>query len=384
MPITGPVIRGDAGCASACSQESLDGTLTTDDANTHKKRSTDEVNSALWPCVEPVCVRAFSMVIPRCPPPAAPDRPPPLRTCLSHFWRRPWAPEELMSGGGAGGAGGGEWWDPVVDSFCLTARELTAVLENSGLPSHQVEVRSMQGSDYERRGARREARPDGRGVGAGHEARAAIPVQGRVIMVLCDNVHYRVILGTGCAHYLFDSLGLYEPVHRKVWPHTGNHGPLLHIPLTPQGDAHSCGVWVVWALRVFREYPTDSQEPLPDFFERRALETGVSPSSSAANNRMICDLKRSLRSDTIPVPVSDPAVTLSRLRALGAAPTTPPTSLRPPVQRRGGAVAGPPPLPPPRSGVGGPAPRGAGRAPRAQSGRGGQGPTPVALPPAPR
>ena len=56
---------------------------------------------------------------------------------------------------------GGEGWDPEVDSFCLTAPELTAVLEESGLPIHQVEVRSMQGDDYAREGAGKECSIDG-------------------------------------------------------------------------------------------------------------------------------------------------------------------------------------------------------------------------------
>ena len=82
-------------------------------------------------------------------------------------------------------------------------------------------------------------------------------------MVLCDNVHYRVILATGGAHYLFDSLGLYGPVHEKVWPHTGNHGSLLRIPLTPQGDAHSCRVYG-WYGRC--EYSVSSRQTLRSLF----------------------------------------------------------------------------------------------------------------------
>ena len=124
--------------------------------------------------------------------------------------------------------------------------------------------------------------------------------------VLCGDGHYRVVLGveeTG-EFYVFDSLGETARVvgHISQRLHALHPGSVIvELTLAPQGDTHSCGVWVVWAVQAFRRFMNSTHSDLQAFLVQDMATQGCTPTPSRGNQARISTLKRAIRAAYIPV-----------------------------------------------------------------------------------
>jgi hypothetical protein len=128
----------------------------------------------------------------------------------------------------------------------------------------------------------------------------------RDYIVFCDNSHFRVVLRLENNWHLFDSLGSDGVFVRDIWPTIQGMDPNYELHLlgfSPQSDSVNCGVWVLWAVAVWKEYITHhSHTPLRTYFWEQASRDQLTslgpmtPSSAVElNEQFIHARKRILR-----------------------------------------------------------------------------------------
>ena len=199
--------------------------------------------------------------------------------CTSPLRAEDW---RTMVGGGGVGEVEVDGWEEGVDERLLTGMEVRKALRAAQLSEGQARVWDM---DL-----------------LGTEGMPALQVpfeQGVSVTVLCGEGHFRVVLGveeTG-EFYVFDSLGRTAPVVGHIWRQLRTLHPgstMVELTLAPQGDAHSCGVWVIWAVRAFHRFMDSSHSDLRAFLVQDMATQGCTPTPSRGNQTRISTLKRAL------------------------------------------------------------------------------------------
>ena len=190
-----------------------------------------------------------------------------------------------------------------VDEWELGESELTKALSVGGTPHRNTEVFAHHLPRHTAAQLRRRSNPH-------------TPTD---MMVFCDNSHYRAMFREGSRWHLFDSMGLYGPLERDVWPVFQGHDSVytLHrIHFNPQSDHVNCGVWVLWAVgtwvKYLREEPSGFAN-FPDYLLQEAATSRIRDlghinaahhtntlATLNSNLDFIHTMKLHLRSTTIP------------------------------------------------------------------------------------
>ena len=200
------------------------------------------------------------------------------------------APPGVMIGGGGGKRHHGAT-TASVDHWELTSEEIAQTLADSRCSYNVVVPHSMN-----------------RGVDI-----ATRLIQNSVdnmsamdYIVFCDNSHFRVVFRLENNWHLFDSLGRDGVFVKDIWPTIQGMDPnyeLHMLGFSPQSDGVNCGVWVLWAVAVWKEYITHhSRTPLRAYFWEQASRdqlTSLGPTAPSSavelNEQFIHARKRILR-----------------------------------------------------------------------------------------
>jgi hypothetical protein len=196
----------------------------------------------------------------------------------------------------------------TADEWLLVDTELETLLalnKNIKVPQNQVWWHNA----YQLTKSFKSTRPDSLGTALAEVDQGT----GRCVINLCDNSHFRAMLGCNKVWWLFDSLNLFggfNMVSKCLKQFYPEHR-FKRIEMRPQSDAVNCGMWVQWVVEIWSECTTEEADLFGSYLIQQAILAGVSDlgespctmkhTQQAQMNRLfIQQRKTEFRRDVIP------------------------------------------------------------------------------------